>query len=782
MKDFCHLHNHTEFSLLDSTCWMDSMARLAKNLGMKSIAMTDHCNMAGAVKFYHTVKKYGLKPIIGYEGCLTPLEEEGCCGDTRRNNLHHLTLLARNQKGLKNLFRISSRAVIEKGRFRSTMDMDMLNECGEGLICLSGCKKSRLNYLVLNDRIEMARRWLEDMRSIFGKDCFYVELQNHGLHQQERIQTAVIRLAETINIPTVATNDTHYLYPEDKESYDVLRAIGEGKTLNELERDRYDSGQLYFKSGDEMARLFPEKPEAIRKTLLIAEMCEAELDTSLKIPGFRQDRCESSLEYLHTLAAEGLKSRYGAISSEMRERLDYELNIIQQTGHADWYLLARDCIRNARKKYISHIGTDGIISSLTAHAIGLTDINPMDYELNFDLFLDPGGNNRPEIVVDVSEAGHEYMMNYVKNLDGPDSHAHSISFGIFWGHICVRQVGKAMSVPTEKIEHLAELTCRLPVRRHCIKSSLKEVPELRAFIEKDEEAKRLIKCAQTLERLPWVSDMPQVDMVIADRPMWEYVPLCKINEGTWTTQWTIQDLERMGILELDVFACKPDTLIEITLENIDKKNERPPVMDATSLDLKDEETYRMLGEGNTEGVFLFGSEDRKELLSELKPQSIEDLIAAVVLSISHSHEHGIADEHITCKRVGRQTACPHPSLSDILKNTYGLILYREQIVRIYREIAGMGSAEALSMIGARKMEDEKLIERSKQRFICGVERTGGDREEAFGVWELLMRFAGYVYSKSEAADDALMAYRTAYLKAHFPGEFEEALKTYDDVF
>ncbi len=782
MKEFCHLHNHTEYSIKDSVCRAEELAQLAKNMGMKALAMTDHCNMAGTVLFYHTVKKYGLKPIMGCEVCLSPRQSAGNAGNQKPEKPCHLTLLARNQKGLENLFRISSRAVIENGDFHLTLEEDSLKECSEGLICMSGCIKSRLNHLILNGLDDRARQWLDDMRSIFGQDFFFIELQDHGLDEQKKTLPVVTKLAEEMNIPLVVANDTHYLRPEDKEVYDVLRTIGKSKNLDKRGKDRYDSGQLYFKSAEEMAQLFPDNPEAIENTLRIAEMCDVELDTSLKLRTFPQKKCDSSTQYLRMLATEGLEMRYGAIGSTMQKRLDYELNIIDQTGYADMFLIARDYAEYARRQDFIYVVRGSVNTSLAAYAIGLTSINPIDFNLQFDFLIESWGRNGPEIPLFVSEKGCKSLTKYVVERDGKEGHAGTVTFSRFSARNCMRDVGQIMGVPAEKVDYLRKLIHTFP-GQNSIELGLHGTSEIRKMSGESRAVNRMLEIAKKIEGLPRAVVPSAANMVVSDRPLWKDLPLCKVSKSGYVlTQWDRQDVAQTEMLQVEILGVRTLSVIEKTLEIIKTHGKKMSIAEVRTPDLQDEKTYELLREGNTDGVYQFECDGLKQLLLKLKPDSIKDLMAAIVLYRPQPLKSGTMDEFIKRKHDTARTTYPHPSLAPILDYTYGIILYKEQIVRIYRETAGLGSAEALSMIKAGKIVNENIIEESKQRFILGAEHNGMQKNAARDIWELLMRFREQARDKTEAVNYALLAYRTAYLKAHFPDEFEEALKSYDDVF
>ncbi len=772
MVEFCHLHNHTEFSLLDGACRTEKMVELAREMGMTAVAMTDHGNMFGAVNFYNTARAGGLKPIIGYEGYLTPYSRNDRSQGGSQGGLYHLTLLARNGRGLGNLLKLSSLAYTQGLYYKPRMDRELLEECSEGLICLSGCAKSRLNHFVLNGLMDEARQWLEEMRSVFGEEYFFVEVQDHGLDEQKQTLPRVFDLAGEMGIPTVATNDSHYLHPGDKTWHEVLLCISTKSTLDDPDRFKFDCDQLYFKSPAEMAKLFPDNPQALENTLRIADMCDVELDESLKFPAFEQDQCQDNSQYLRQLVREGLGKRYDGVDTQMQRRCEYELDVIERMGYADYFLITWDFIRFARERDIPHGMRGSGSSSLVAHALGLTDINPLDYDLIFNRFLDPERREQPDIDIDLCERRREDVIDYVRRRYGQDSTAQIITFGTLMARNCVRDVGRVMGVPLEKVDRLAKMIPAGP--GVTIKDGLESAPELGKLAQGDEEIARLLEHARKLEGLPRHASTHAAGVVIADKALWELVPLYKSGDGTVMTQWAMGDLEKMGMLKMDFLGLRTLTIIDRTLDIIERNGKQAPDMDSAALDLKDGDTYRLLTEGRTAGIFQLGSDGMKRLLVKLKPNSIEDLIAIVALYRPGPLQSGMVEDFIRRKHGEAKIEYPHPTFEPILKPTYGVIVYQEQIMRMCHEIAGISMAEALSMIKAISKKKEEIIGESRERFIQGAVENGVGKDTAVRIFDLIMHFAGYGFNKAHASAYAFVAYRTAFLKAHFPTEFMAA--------
>ena len=560
---FCHLHVHTEYSLLDGACRIKRMAAMASRMGMPAVAMTDHGNLFGAVTFCEEMNNAGVKPIIGYEAYVTPGDRRDRTFTGASRDPHHLTLLARDRAGYRNLLKIASLAYIEGFYYKPRVDWELLSENAEGLICLSGCLASRLNQLLLTDAHTAAEKWLGDMRELFGPDAFYVELQDHGLPDQRKVLPEALKLARKLDIPVVATNDAHYLEAADRSWHDVLLCINTRSTLNDPKRFRMESDQLYFKAAEEMERLFAAEPDALANTLRIAEMCEVKLDESLKFPSFRQEGVEDNAAHLRALAEGALQERYGELGEEMRERVDRELDVIEQMGYVDYMLICWDFARFAKEKEIP-IGMRGSgCGSLVAHALGLSDFNPMDYDLIFSRFLDPERREQPDIDIDLCEVRREQVIDYVRERYGQQSTAQIITFGTLAPRNCVRDVGRVLEVPLEKVDRVAKMIPAGP--KMTFESGLQASPELRELAEQDEEVARILDFARHIEGLPRHASTHAAGVVIADRPLHELIPLCQSGEGVLMTQWAMDELAHVGMLKMDFLGLRQLTIIERTL-------------------------------------------------------------------------------------------------------------------------------------------------------------------------------------------------------------------------
>lgn len=771
---FCHLHVHTQYSLLDGACRIGPMAEKAARMGMPAVAMTDHGNLFGVVAFYRTMRRHGLKPVIGYEGYLT-------LGDRRireraagRQELYHLTFLAADQTGYRNLVKLASLAYLDGLYYKPRVDWELLEDCAEGLICLSGCLHSRLNHLLLAGAPEEAAKWLGDMRELFGPERFYIELQDHGLPEQRETLGACVELGRKLAIPTVATNDCHYLDAGDHSWHDVLLCINTHTTLNDPDRFRMATDQLYFKTPEEMARLFAEAPDALSNTLRIAEMCEVELDESRKYPSFQQEGvpAEENPMLLRSLAAKGLEERYGEISDEMRERLEYELGVIEQTGYVDYFLIVWDFVRFARENDIP-VGLRGSgAGSLVAHALDMTGINPMDYDLIFSRFMDPEREEPPDIDIDLCERRREEVMEYVRQRYGPQSTAQVITFGTLRARNCVRDVGRVLGVELQKVDRVAKM---IPLgAKVTLESALEQAPELSRMVAEDEEVGRILDYARKLEGLPRHAAIHAAGVVIADRPLWEMIPLCKNSDGAVMTQWAKDDLAAVGMLKIDFLGLSTLTIIDKTLQIIRDGGREPPVLDVNKMDLTDRQTYELLSNGLTQGVFQLGSGGMKRLLRRLQPSNIEDLIAVVGLYRPGPLQGGMVDDFINCRHGRQEITYPHPAFEPILKSTYGVILYQEQIMRIVNSIAGIGMGDAYAMIKAISRKDDAVIAQRHTAFVDGAVANGLDRQTAEEIFGQIMHFSNYGFNKAHSSAYAFLAFTTAYLKAHYTTEFMAA--------
>ncbi len=743
-------------------------------MGMPAVAMTDHGNLFGLVEFCREMRAQGVKPVIGYEAYFTlgdRRDRERVAGGQK---LYHLTLLAADQAGYSNLVKLASLAYLEGFYYKPRVDWELLEACADGLICLSGCLHSRLNQLLLAGGRDEAAKWLGDMRELFGSERFFVELQDHGLPEQREVLAPGIELAGKLGIPLVASNDCHYLDAQDQSWHDVLLCINTRTTLNDPDRFRMATDQIYFKGPQEMAEAFSDVPDALKNTLRIAEMCEVKLDTSRKYPTFRQEGTppEDNPKLLRSLVTGGLKERYGQISDEMRERMEYELGVVEQTGYVDYFLIVWDFVRFARERQIP-VGLRGSSAgSLVAHALDMTRIDPMDYGLLFSRFMDPERKEPPDIDIDLCERRREEVIDYVRQRYGAQSAAQIITFGTLRARNCVRDVGRVLGVDLKKVDRVAKMIPLGP--KVTLDSGLEQAPDLRSLAARDEEVGRILDYARKLEGLPRHAGLHAAGVVIADQALWEIMPLCKNSDGAIMTQWAMDDVAAMGMLKIDFLGLSALTIIDKTVQIIREGGREPPVLDVDKMDLTDRKTYELISKGLTQGVFQLGSEGMKRLLRRLQPTNIEDLIAVVSLYRPGPLQSGMTEDFINRRHGRQEITYPHPAFEPILKPTYGVLLYQEQIMRIVNTIAGVSMANALTMIKAISKKDETIIEQRHKDFVDGAVANGVERDAAEGMFGLIRHFGGYGFNKAHSSAYAFVAFTTAYLKAHYPTEFMAA--------
>jgi len=773
-REFCHLHVHTQYSLLDGACRIDRLAARAVELGMPAVAITDHGNMFGVMEFDRVMRAAGVKPLIGYEGYFTAGDRHVREGGRKAPPLYHLTFLARNQQGLDNLYRMSSLAYIEGLYYKPRIDWDLLSQCAEGLVCLSGCLAGRSNVALLAGKPDEAEKWLGDLRDLIGAEHFFVELQNHGMEEQERILGPSLALARRMDIPVVVTNDCHYINKEDSEWHDLLLCINTRSTRDDPKRFRMDSKELYFKTADEMALIVPDAPDALTNTLRIAEMCDVKMDTSRKYPVFREDGLDLDDKpgFLRRIATERLESTYGGIKPAMQERLDTELGIIEQMGYVDYFLIVWDFAQFAERESIP-IGMRGSGGgSLMAHAIGLTSINPMDYDLLFSRFLDPERLEAPDIDIDLCEYGREDVIEYARQRYGAQSTAQIITFNRLKAKAAVRDVGRVLDVDLTKVNKVAKLIPAGP--GVTLESAQKESAELRKLVQSDAEVKEIFKYAADLEGMPRNAGVHAAGVVLGDRPLWQMVPLALSTDKSVMTQWAMKDLEKAGMLKLDFLGLRTLTIIERTRKVITDNGGTPPDVSADKIDTTDVATYEMLAKGLTQGIFQLSSDGMKKLVMDLEPTSIEHLIALVALYRPGPLGSGMVEDFVERKHGRQPIEYPHPAFQDILEPTYGVLVYQEQIMRICNVVAGMSLSAALTMIKAIGKKKIEIIEKSHADFVSGAVEHGVDKKIAEDIFQLILHFAGYGFNKAHASAYAFLAFTTAYLKAHYPTEFMAA--------
>lgn len=780
MSKFVHLHIHSEFSLLDGANRIKDLPVRAKELGMDSIAITDHGVMYGAIDFYKACKKEGIKPIIGCEVYVAPRsrfdKESGV-----DNHYYHLILLAKNNQGYKNLSKLVSLGFVDGYYYKPRIDREILEKYHEGIICLSACLAGEVNQALLNGQNEKAEQVALWHKKIFGDD-YYIEIQNNGIQEQVLANQKLVQLARKLNIPLVATNDAHYLKREDAYNHEVLLCIQTGKRMSDEDRMRFDTEELYVKSPEEMIEYFKAFPDAIENTVKIAEKCNVEFEFGHTIlPNYDvPEGFKTHYDYLKKLCDDGIKERYGENpSEEVLKRAAYEIGIIKEMGYVDYYLIVWDFIHYAKTHGIPvGPGRGSGAGSILAYAIGITDIDPIKYGLLFERFLNPERISMPDFDVDFSDARRQEVIDYVSEKYGHDHVSQIITFGTMAAKMVIRDVARVLDYPYAEADTLAKM---IPNELHItIKKALDQNRELREKYENDEQTKKILDIAMALEGMPRQASTHACGVVITKEPVDTYVPLY-VRDGQINTQYIMTTLEELGLLKMDFLGLRNLTVIQNTIDIV-KENYGIDV--EFDKEMSDPEVYKLWQDGNTSGIFQFESQGMTNFMKELKPDCLEDLIAGVSL-----YRPGPMDQiprYIRGKQNPGHNEYTHPSLEPILNVTYGCMVYQEQVMQIVRDLAGysLGRADLVR----RAMGKKKLDVMAKERevfihgqidnngnvVVPGCVRNGIDEKSANKIFDEMAEFAKYAFNKSHAACYAVVAYRTAYLKAYYPAEFMAA--------
>ena len=780
MSNFVHLHVHSEFSLLDGANRIKDLPVRAKELGMNAIALTDHGAMYGVVDFYKECKKNAIKPIIGCEVYVAPRsrfdKEPGI-----DNQYSHLILLVKNKKGYENLIKLVSIGFIDGYYYKPRIDNETLEKYSEGLICLSACLAGAVNKEILKGNMEKAKEVALWYKSVF-KDDYYLELQNNGLREQVIVNQKLIEIGKELNIPLVATNDAHYLKREDAYNHEVLLCIQTGKRMKDPDRMRFETDELYIKSPEEMIEYFKNIPEAVQNTVKIAEMCNFDFEFGVtKLPNYEVPKeYKTHAEYFRKLCDDGIKNRYGEKpSKEVLDRLEYEISVIEKMGYVDYYLIVWDFINYAKSQGISvGPGRGSGAGSIAAYAIGITDIDPIKYNLLFERFLNPERVSMPDFDIDFCYERRQEVIDYVARKYGADHVAQIITFGTMSARMVIRDVGRALDVPYAEVDSLAKM---IPFELHItIKKAMEQNIELREKYENDEEIKKLLDISMALEGLPRQASTHACGVVITKDPVDTYVPLY-VRDGAISTQYIMTTLEELGLLKMDFLGLRTLTVISDAIELVKECRGIDVEIDK---DMSDPEVYKLWAEGKTSGIFQFESAGMTNFMKELKPDGLEDIIAGVSL-----YRPGPMDQiprYIKNKLHPDHIEYTHPALEPILNVTYGCMVYQEQVMQIVRELAGysLGRADLVR----RAMGKKKLDVMAKERenfihgqtdengnvIIPGCIRNGIDEVSANKIFDEMAEFAKYAFNKSHAAAYAVVSYRTAYLKRYYPEEFMAA--------
>ncbi|NKB87937.1 MAG: DNA polymerase III subunit alpha [Acidobacteria bacterium] len=790
---FVHLHNHTNFSLLDGATRIDLLMDRCVELGMPAVAMTDHGNMFGAIQFYRAAKAKGIKPIIGMEAYLAPGARDSKTTGPRGGYASHLLLIAKNLQGYRNLLKLSSVGYLEGFYYRPRIDRDLLAEHSDGLIATTSCLSGEVSQCLLNGDMDGARRVVGEMIAIFGRDNYYVELQDQGLDEQRRINPDLVRLAQEFNLTLVATNDCHYLRQEDSAPHDVLLCIQTGKGINEPGRMKFPNQEFYVKTPDEMAQVFREVPQSLGATAEIAERCNVELSfEGHHLPNFPVPDGYTLDDYFEATVRQGFDERMlalgygngsGPAPPDYLQRLDYEVGVIREMGFPGYFMIVWDFIRFAKEQRIPvGPGRGSAAGSLVAYAMGITDVDPMHYGLVFERFLNVERISMPDIDIDFCMRRRGEVIEYVAEKYGHDRVAHIITFGTMAAKAAIRDVGRALEMSFGDVDKVAKM---IPADLGATIAGAKESNEdLRDAIDEDEQVARLVELAEGLEGQIRHASTHAAGVVISDEPLTEYVPLYKAPGGKdemaqlVTTQFPMNDVEAIGLLKMDFLGLRTLTLVHDALSSISREKGKPFTADDIPLDNK--KTYRLFAKGNTSGIFQFESSGMREYLKKLKPSELNDLIAMNALYRPGPIGSGMIDEYIERKRDPSQVIYELPQLEDILQETYGVIVYQEQVMRIAAALAGFSLGQADILRKAMGKKKPEVMESMAKQFLEGCEAKEVPARPAKKIWDLIVEFAGYGFNKSHSAAYALLAYQTGFLKANYPVHFMAAVLTNEE--
>ncbi len=771
---FVHLHVHTEYSLLDGAARIKNAVNAAAQMGMPSLAITDHGVMYGVVDFYKTCKKHNINPVIGCEVYVAPRTRHD---RTPRvdDNLHHLVLLAENNTGLRNLFKMVSEAFTEGFYYKPRVDKELLAAHSQGLIALSGCIAGEVASNIIKDNSVQAAQSAADYLDIFGKDNFYLELQDHGFAEQRTANRGLLQLHKKTDIPLVVTNDVHYVLREHAEMQDVLLCIQTGRAVDDPGRMKFQSQELYLKSEQEMARLFGELTEAMENTVHIADRCHVELEFgNLHLPKYQVPDGHTLDSYLRELCLEGINWRYGNVNDGVLKRLDYELGVISQMGFSAYFLIVWDFIHYARQQGIPvGPGRGSAAGSVVAYALGITELDPLKYDLLFERFLNPERVSMPDIDIDFCFERRGEVIEYVTRKYGTDRVSQIATFGTMASKMAIRDVGRALGMPYGDVDRIAKL---VPNDLHItIEKALQDSPELKQVYREDGQVHKLIDMAALLEGMPRHASTHAAGVVITQEPLTHYLPLYKAADGPLTTQFAKDPVEELGLLKMDFLGLRTLTVIADAVRIIGQNH--GVELDINKIPLDDPPTFELLCRGDGVGVFQLEGSGMRAILKDLKPEVFEDIIALVALYRPGPLGSGMVDDFIKSKHGEKKVEYLHPILEPILRDTYGVILYQEQVMRIASDLGGFTLGEADLMRRAMGKKKPEILAGLRAQFTEGAVKNNVDGNIAGQVFDLIEYFAGYGFNKSHSAAYALVSYQTAYLKANYPVEFMAALLT-----
>lgn len=775
-KRFTHLHVHSEYSLLDGSLRIKDLVEKAASLGMDSVALTDHGVMYGIIEFYKTARNAGIKPIIGCEVYQAPGSrfDKQATKKSKEDISHHLTLLAKDKKGYRNLMELVSLGFLEGFYYKPRIDLELLKRYSEGLIALSGCISGKIPKLIIAGDIEEAEKAIKEYREIFGEQDFYLEMQDSGIPEQKKVNKNLKVLSEKLDVPLVCTNDVHYLNREDNRSHDVLLCIQTGSTINDIERLKFPTEEYYFKEYDQMAELFKDCPQALENTIRIAQRCNLEIDLGLELlPPFRVPAGHTPDTYLEELCREGIGYRYRDMTPGIESRLQRELKVIRKMGFAEYFLIVWDFVKFAKNNDIRvGPGRGSAAGSIVSYLLNITDIEPLKYGLLFERFLNEERKSMPDIDIDFCYEKRDKVIKYVTEKYGEKRVAQLITFGTMAARQAIRDAGRVLEVPYAEVDKIAKM---IPMELNAtIKNTLSLVPEFREAYDNEPKVKEIIETAMSLEGMVRQDSVHAAGIVISSEDLYNYTPIQKEGDSDIVTQYKMEDIQDIGLLKMDFLGLKTLSLIDKTLFLIEKN--KGIKEDMSEIDLDDKKTFKMLSEGECLGVFQLESSGMRELVINLKPNRFEDLVALLALYRPGPLQSGMVNDFVDAKNKNKKIRYLHPSLEPVLESTYGIILYQEQIMEAASKLAGFSMAEADILRSAISKKKRKLLVKQKNKFIKGAEKTGViDANTAEKIFELISHFAEYGFNKSHSTAYAMISYQTAYLKANYPVEFMAAI-------
>jgi len=780
---FVHLHVHTQYSLLDGAIRIDALLKRAIDFGMDSVAITDHGTMFGVLEFFEKAGKAGVKPIIGCEFYVAPrtLTDKTVLDN---KGLSHLVILAENSEGYRNLCKLATIAQLKGFYHKPRIDKNVLREHSKGLVGLSACLHGEIPRLIGENRLDGADEAAQTYLNIFGEGNFFLEVQNNGLPVQEKVNNVLLEMSERLSIPLVATNDCHYLDKEDARAHEILLCVQTGKTIYDPDHFRFGTDQLYFKSREDMHNYFKRYPGAIENTVSIAKRCNVDFDfKTYHFPKFETPSGQTAEEFFEQKAWEGYNQKIKCVKeknpeideSQYKERIKSEISTINSMGFPGYFLIVADFILYAKKHNVPvGPGRGSVAGSLVAYSLGITDLDPIQHGLIFERFLNPGRKSMPDIDVDFCINGREEIFRYVvKKYGGADYVAQIITFGKLKTRAVIRDVGRALDIPLNEVDAIAKMVP--DVLNISLDNALKQEPRLRSIAEEKPEINDLLKVCRVLEGLPRHASTHAAGVVVSDKPLVEYLPLYKGKKGEVLTQFDMKCVEKIGLVKFDFLGLRNLTVIANTLSLIAKQGDTPP--DLININLDDPDTYRLLVSGDTIGVFQLESSGMKDLLVRLKPECFDDVIALVALYRPGPMESGMIDDYVKRKHGEKDVVYLLPELEPILKETYGVIVYQEQVMRIAASVADYSMSDADDLRKAMGKKKPAIMARQRLRFIRGATERGIQSQKAKKLFDLIEKFGGYGFNKSHSAAYALIAYQTAFLKAHFPVEFMASLLT-----